>query len=31
MRKRKRSLRPLDHIYSEQQLAGLRAHAQAQK
>jgi len=31
MRKRKRSLRPLDHSYSEQQLAGLRAHAQAQK
>ncbi len=31
MRKRKRSLRPLDHTYSEQQLAGLRAHAQAQK
>ncbi len=31
MRKRKRSLRPLDHPNSEQQLAGLRAHAQAQK
>src|SRR6266536_3848495 len=31
MRKRKRALRPLDHSYSEQQLAGLRAHAQAQK
>jgi len=31
MRKRKQSLRPLDHTYSEQQLAGLRAHAQAQK
>ncbi len=31
MRKRKRSLRPLDHPYSEQQLSGLRAHAQAQK
>ncbi len=31
MRKRKRSLRPLNHTYSEQQLTGLRAHAQAQK
>lgn len=31
MRKRKRALRPLDHPYSEQQLAGLRAHAQVQK
>lgn len=31
MRKRKRSLRPLDHPYSEQHLSGLRAHAQAQK
>src|SRR5712692_9390275 len=31
MRKRKRSLRALDHPYSEQQLSGLRAHAQAQK
>lgn len=31
MPKRKRSLRPLDHSYSEQQLAGLRAHAQTQK
>ncbi len=31
MRKRKRSLRPLDHSYPEQQLAGLRTHAQAQK
>jgi hypothetical protein len=31
MRKRKRLLRPLDHTYSEQQLAGLSAHAQAQK
>lgn len=31
MRKRKRPLRPLDHLYSELQLAGLRAHAQAQK
>src|SRR5713101_176814 len=31
MRKRKRSLRPLDHPHSEQQLSGLRAHAQAQK
>lgn len=31
MRKRKRSLRPLDHPYSEQQLSGLHAHAQAQK
>jgi hypothetical protein len=31
MRKRKRTPRPLDHISSEQQLAGLRAHAQAQK
>ena len=31
MRKRKRALRRLDHAYSEQQLAGLRAHAQTQK
>jgi hypothetical protein len=31
MRKRKQSLRPLDHSYSEQQLAGLRGHAQTQK
>lgn len=31
MPKRKRGLRPLDHSYSEQQLSGLRAHAQAQK
>src|SRR5438128_642254 len=31
MRKRKRSLRPLDRPYTEQQLAGLHAHAQAQK
>ena len=31
MRKRKRTLRPLDHASSEQQLAGLRSHAQAQK
>lgn len=31
MPKRKHSLRPLDHPYSEQQLAGLRAHAQTQK
>jgi len=31
MPKRKRSLRPLDHPYSEQQLAGLRTHAHAQK
>jgi hypothetical protein len=31
MLKRKRSLRPLDHPYSQQQLAGLRAHAKAQK
>ncbi len=31
MRRRKRSLRSLDHPYSEQQLAGLRTHAQAQK
>jgi hypothetical protein len=31
MRKRKRSLRPPNHSYSEQQLAGLRAHTQAQK
>jgi hypothetical protein len=31
MRKRKRSHRPIDHLYSERQLAGLRAHAQAQK
>jgi len=31
MRKRKRPLRRLDHSYSDQQLAGLRAHAQAQK
>jgi hypothetical protein len=31
MRKRKRSPRPLDHSSSEQQLAGLRAHAQTQK
>jgi hypothetical protein len=31
MRKRKRLLRPLDYPYSEQQLSGLRAHAQAQK
>ena len=31
MRKRKRALRPLDRTYSEQQLTGLRAHAQAQK
>jgi hypothetical protein len=31
MPKRRRSLRPLDHSYSEQQLAGLRAHAHAQK
>jgi hypothetical protein len=31
MPKRKRPFRPLDHSYTEQQLAGLRAHAQAQK
>lgn len=31
MRKRKRVLRPLDYTYSEQQLAGLRTHAEAQK
>jgi hypothetical protein len=31
MRKRKRSLRSIDHPPSEQQLSGLRAHAQAQK
>jgi len=31
LRKRKRSLRPIDHPSSEQQLVGLRAHAQAQK
>ncbi len=31
MRKRKRPLRPLDHSYSEQQLAGLRTHARTQK
>ncbi len=31
MPKRKRTLQPLDHTYSDQQLAGLRAHAQAQK
>ncbi len=31
MRKRKRSLQPLDHSSSEQQLSGLHAHAQAQK
>jgi hypothetical protein len=31
MRKRKRSLRPLDYTYSEQQLVGLHAHTQAQK
>jgi hypothetical protein len=31
MRKRKRALRPPDHSYSEQQLAGLRTHAQTQK
>ncbi len=31
MRKRKRSLRPINHTYSEQQLAGLHAHAQTQK
>jgi hypothetical protein len=31
MRKRKRTLRPPDHASSEQQLAGLRAHAQTQK
>jgi len=31
MRKRKRASRPLDHSYSEQQLAGLRAHSQTQK
>jgi hypothetical protein len=31
MRKRKRALRPLDHSYPEQRLAGLRTHAQAQK
>jgi hypothetical protein len=31
MPKRKRLLRPLDHPSSEQQLAGLRAHTQAQK
>jgi hypothetical protein len=31
MHKRKRSLRPLDHSYAEQQLAGLREHAQVQK
>jgi hypothetical protein len=31
MPKRKRSLRPLDHPYSEQQLAGLHIHAHAQK
>jgi len=31
MHKRKRVLRQFDHTYSEQQLAGLRAHAQAQK
>jgi hypothetical protein len=31
MPKRKRALRPLDHPYSEEQLAGLRSHAQVQK
>src|SRR5712692_7280565 len=31
MRKRKRTLRQLDHPYSEQQLPGLRAHAETQK
>ena len=31
MPKRKRVLQPLDHPYSEQQLSGLRAHAQTQK
>ena len=31
MRKRKRTLRSLDHPYSEQQLAGLRTHTQEQK
>lgn len=31
MHKCKRSLRPLDHTSSEQQLAGLRDHAQTQK
>jgi hypothetical protein len=31
MPKRKRALRPLDHPYPEQQLAGLRAHTQIQK
>jgi hypothetical protein len=31
MPKRKRLLQPLDHPYSEQQLAGLRAHTQTQK
>lgn len=31
MHKRKRTLRPLDRSYSEQQLAGLRSHAQSQK
>lgn len=31
MRKRKPASRPLDHSYSEQQLAGLRAHSQTQK
>jgi len=31
MSKRKRLPRPLDHTYSEQQLAGMRAHAQTQK
>src|SRR6266700_5929927 len=31
MRKRKRSLRPLDHPLSEEQLSGLHAHSQAQK
>jgi hypothetical protein len=31
MRKRKRTFRPLDHPYSEQQLVGLRTHTQKQK
>jgi hypothetical protein len=31
MRKRKRPFRPINHSPSEQQLSGLRAHAQAQK
>src|SRR2546423_573312 len=31
MPKRKHILRPLDHTYTEQQLAGLRAHTQTQK